>query len=209
MRDQKADPAGLERFIDAQLTWDRAMAEALAGAQETAKTKATLVVGIIGSGHLENRWGVPRQLAALGFPNATVLLPWDGGRDCDDLVAGMADAVFVLDPPAIDRAEATWRPRLGVMLKPVERALAVLGVVPGSVAAAAGNLAGILTGGRKLVGAGFLDEDVEFVKTAAGQAAVAARNARLYAAARKEVRERSALAGLGPVRSSAVGPQVG
>jgi GAF domain-containing protein len=67
---------------------------------------------------------------------------------------------------------------------------------------AAGNLAGLLTGGRKLVGAGFLEEDVEFVKTAAGQAAVAARNASLYAAARKEVSERSALAELGRVVSS-------
>lgn len=67
---------------------------------------------------------------------------------------------------------------------------------------AAGNLAGLLTGGRKLVGSGFLDEDVEFVKTAAGQAAVAARNASLYAAARKEVSERSALAELGRVVSS-------
>lgn len=67
---------------------------------------------------------------------------------------------------------------------------------------AAGNLAGILTGGRKLVGAGFLDEDVEFIKTAAGQAAVTARNASLYAAARKEASERSALAELGRVVSS-------
>lgn len=67
---------------------------------------------------------------------------------------------------------------------------------------AAGNLVGVLTGGRKLVGSGFLDEDREFVKTAAGQAAVAARNASLYAAARKEASERSALAELGRVVSS-------
>jgi signal transduction histidine kinase len=67
---------------------------------------------------------------------------------------------------------------------------------------AAGDLAGLLTGGRKLVGSGFLAEDIEFVKAAAGQAAVAARNASLYAAARKEASERSALAELGLVVSS-------
>jgi signal transduction histidine kinase len=67
---------------------------------------------------------------------------------------------------------------------------------------AAGSLVGIIAGGRKLVGSGFLDEDAEFVKTAAGQAAVAARNASLYAAARKEASERSALAELGRVVSS-------
>ncbi|MCZ6538358.1 MAG: ATP-binding protein [Chloroflexi bacterium] len=67
---------------------------------------------------------------------------------------------------------------------------------------AAGSLAGLLTGGRKLVGSGFLDEDLEFLKMAAGQAAVAARNASLYADARKEVSERSALAELGRVVSS-------
>lgn len=67
---------------------------------------------------------------------------------------------------------------------------------------AAGNLVGVLAGGRKLTGAGYMAEDAEFVKTAAGQAAVAARNASLYAAARKEASERSALAELGRVVSS-------
>jgi signal transduction histidine kinase len=47
-----------------------------------------------------------------------------------------------------------------------------------------------------------MEADAEFVKTAAGQAAVAARNASLYADARKEASERSALAELGRVVSS-------
>ena len=138
MRDRQADPVGLERFIQAQLTWDRAMAEALAAVRDGT----TLVVGIIGSGHLENGWGVPRQLAALGVAGATVLLPWDRGRDCADLTGGLADAVFVLDPLVIDLAEAPWRPRLGVMLQTVEGVLAVLEVVGGSVAESAGIEAG-------------------------------------------------------------------
>ena len=67
---------------------------------------------------------------------------------------------------------------------------------------AAGDLTGVLVGGRKLVGSGFMDDDIEFLRTAAGQAAVAARNASLYAAARKEASEKAALAELGRVVSS-------
>jgi signal transduction histidine kinase len=73
---------------------------------------------------------------------------------------------------------------------------------------AAGNLVGVLAGGRKLVGSGFIAADAEFVKTAAVQAAVAARNASLYAAARKEASERSALAELGRVVSSTLDLEV-
>jgi signal transduction histidine kinase len=73
---------------------------------------------------------------------------------------------------------------------------------------AAGNLVGVLVGGRKLVGSGYLAADAEFMKTAAVQAAVAARNASLYAAARKEASERSALAELGRVVSSTLDLQV-
>jgi len=67
---------------------------------------------------------------------------------------------------------------------------------------AAGNLTGVLVGGRKIVGSGFLAADLEFISTAAGQAAIAARNASMYADARREASERSALAELGRVVSS-------
>ena len=137
-RKKEADKVGFERFIEAQLAWDRAMAEALAAAAQ----QTTLVVGIIGSGHLENRWGVPRQLAALGLPGATVLLPWDRGRDCADMTAGLADAVFGLDFIESVQAEAPWRPRLGVAIKTIEGSLRVIEVVEASVAAAAGIEAG-------------------------------------------------------------------
>ena len=133
-REQEPDEAGLMRFVEVQLTWDRAMAEALA----TAAIQDTLLIGIIGSGHLENRWGVPRQLAALGYADAAVLLPWDRGRDCADLTAVLADAVFGLDVAEIDETDAPWRPRLGVAIKTVEGVLRVLEVVSGSVAEAAG-----------------------------------------------------------------------
>jgi uncharacterized iron-regulated protein len=67
--------ASVQHFIDAQLLWDRAMAERIA-AQRTAHP-SRMVVAMMGEGHLEHRNGVPAQLAALGIPNAAVLLPGD------------------------------------------------------------------------------------------------------------------------------------
>ena len=84
-------PEGLNHFIDAQLTWDRAMAEAIA--TQRAKSPARPVVAIMGKGHLENRDGVPHQLAALGLPNALVLLPTHDSQP--SFSAGYADAVYI------------------------------------------------------------------------------------------------------------------
>jgi uncharacterized iron-regulated protein len=61
-------PEKLDHFIDAQLLWDRAMAEAIA-AQHGRR-----VVALMGGGHLENLQGVPRQLAALGVAGVVALL---------------------------------------------------------------------------------------------------------------------------------------
>jgi uncharacterized iron-regulated protein len=65
--------AGLQHFIDAQLLWDRAMAERIA--TQRAHQPGRLVVALMGDGHVEHRYGVPAQLAALGVPDAAVLLP--------------------------------------------------------------------------------------------------------------------------------------
>ena len=135
-RGVEADEGGRQRFIQAQLTWDRAMAEALALA--AAAPARPLVIGVIGGGHVEGGYGVPHQLADLGMPRPAVLLPWDRGRDCAERAAGLADAVFGLDLPMTDQAAAPWRPRLGVMLKTVDGALRVIEVVAGSVAEATG-----------------------------------------------------------------------
>jgi len=53
------------RFVAAQQTWDRGMAEALAIAHQI--DPSALVVGIIGRGHLEYGYGIPHQLADLGI----------------------------------------------------------------------------------------------------------------------------------------------
>lgn len=87
--------ARFARFVEAQLTWDRAMAEALARGR--ARPGAPLVVGLIGSEHLRHREGVPHQLADLGIDKVAVLLPRDLREGCRSVVPGEADALFILD----------------------------------------------------------------------------------------------------------------
>ena len=72
------------------------MAEAVAAAGRGGER---LVVAILGMGHVEHAHGVPHQLAALGVTGTVGLLPWDADRPCEDLVPGVADAVFGVDPP--------------------------------------------------------------------------------------------------------------
>ncbi|MGQ9365930.1 ChaN family lipoprotein [Azospirillum sp. A39] len=121
------------RFVEAQSVWDRAMAERIA---RTRRDTGRTVVALMGAGHVEDRFGVPHQLADLGIPDALVLLPWEATRDCTRLDGRIADAVFgVAAPPA--PAEAA-KPRLGVMLEPAEGGVRVGEVRGGSVAAAAG-----------------------------------------------------------------------
>ncbi|GEM_PF-1419621 len=65
-----------------------------------------------------------------------------------------------------------------------------------------GTLTGLIMAGPRLVGSGYNSEEVEFLRTAAGQAAVAVENARLFAASQHEARERLALAELAHVVTS-------
>ena len=84
-------PDRLAHFIDAQLVWDRAMAEAIAAQRNRAPGRQ--VIAVMGAGHLEHRYGVPHQLDALGVRDALVLLP---AHDlCAPPGAGYADAVYV------------------------------------------------------------------------------------------------------------------
>lgn len=84
-------PQFLEHFIDAQLVWDRAMAEAIA--TQLASEPRRPIVALMGAGHLEDRAGVPHQLDALGAPPSLVLIPVQDG--CTRPGAGYADAVYV------------------------------------------------------------------------------------------------------------------
>lgn len=124
------EPA-FERFVEAQLTWDRAMAEVLA--REARRSERPLVIGLIGRGHLENHWGVPHQLASLGLNGAAVLLPWQRQR-CASITPEVADAVFLLD----EEDSTSEGPRLGVQVASHPDGVRIVTISEGSVADAAG-----------------------------------------------------------------------
>lgn len=126
------------RFVESQQTWDRAMAEALAAA--TKRPGAPLVVGVMGVGHIQQGFGVPHQLRALGLTDVVSLLPWDRGVSCKDLVAGLADAVFGVAAPAAPGPGE--RPRLGVYLESSPDGVRIRQVEKGSIAEATGIRAG-------------------------------------------------------------------
>lgn len=125
------DPADLERFIAAQLIWDRAMATALMEATGTD----TLVVGLMGQGHLANGDGVPHQLDALGLQDHRSLLPWTPGTDCQP-PAMQADAFYVLGDEAAFQLPDT--PRLGVLIGEHENGVLIQRMASDSVAESAG-----------------------------------------------------------------------
>lgn len=131
--DVKADPR-FQRFVKVQTTWDRAMAEALATA--AAGPEAPLVVGILGTGHLEQGFGVPFQLADLGADDNAVFLPVPPAESCEAYGGEVADALFVL-PRYRETASGPSGPRLGVMIENAEERVRVLQVMDDSVAKAA------------------------------------------------------------------------
>jgi len=123
-----------ERFVEAQLTWDRAMAEALLAAR--GEYPEALLVGVLGRGHIEYGHGVPHQLTDLGENDVAILLPEETGEHCEALEAEVADAVFLLEHPQIGKT-APDKPRLGVIINKTEVGVQITEVIDGSVAAAA------------------------------------------------------------------------
>jgi len=128
------DDPEFRRFVESQQTWDRAMAEVLAAAAK--RPGPPLVVGVMGVGHIQQGFGVPHQLRALGLTDFVSLLPWDRSVSCKDLVAGLADAVFGVAAPAA--AGPGERPRLGVYLESSPEGVRIRQVEKGSVAEATG-----------------------------------------------------------------------
>lgn len=137
-KDPKGKPAPASRgdrafrhFVEAQLAWDRAMAEALANRLARSDSSRPLVVGIVGSGHLRGGQGVPRQLRDLGVERVGTLLPVNARRDCAEVKTGLADMIFALADPPRDEAP---RPRLGVRLEESAGEVWLADVVAGSLA---------------------------------------------------------------------------
>jgi uncharacterized iron-regulated protein len=137
-RPNRDDPA-FRNFLESQLTWDRAMAEALAARAQDGAASRPLVVGIMGGGHVRNGHGVPHQLRDLGVRNIGTLLPLDAATACNELQGGLADAVFAL--PRKVRAKAP-PPRLGVRLEAAEEGVKIASVTAGSLAETSGLQAG-------------------------------------------------------------------
>jgi uncharacterized iron-regulated protein len=127
-----------KRFVEAQLTWDRAMAEALAEARQNFAN--AVVVGILGSGHVAGGHGVPRQLRALGIYEPASLIPATVDVACTLIGAGYADAIFTL--PRADETPPSEQPHLGVLLGEGEGSPRIDRVVNDSVAEIAGLKAG-------------------------------------------------------------------
>lgn len=118
-----------KHFVEAQQTWDRAMAEALA-----REPRSRLAVGVVGAGHLRHGYGVALQLRDLGVRRIATLLPV-ARQECRSLVAGVADAVFVL-PGAAEAKPPP--PRLGVQLAQEGDSVRLAEVLAGSLAERSG-----------------------------------------------------------------------
>jgi uncharacterized iron-regulated protein len=131
--------AEFKRFVAAQQTWDRAMAQALADAKR--KFPDATVVGILGSGHAEGGYGVPHQLKDLGITEPTTLIPVPAEETCGLIGSGFADAVFTLQRTD-EAAPPPDRPRLGVLLGEGDGGPRITRVVGASVAEVAGLKAG-------------------------------------------------------------------
>jgi membrane-associated protease RseP (regulator of RpoE activity) len=130
------DAAEFRFFVESQITWDRAMAQALAGRLDgRGAGERALVVGIMGGGHVRGGFGVPHQLRDLGVDNISVLLPVDAGRNCAELKPGLADAVFAI--PAL-RRDKPPPPRLGVRLEEAEEGVRLADVTAESLAEKSG-----------------------------------------------------------------------
>jgi len=126
------DGGDLDRFVAAQLVWDRAMAAGLAQAVDEGR----FAVGLMGSGHLEYGHGVPHQLQDLGVTNARVLLPWEVDAECTGPKPGVADAVFAI--ASGDRYELPRPLLLGVRIEDDTEGVRIQFVMEDSVAEKAG-----------------------------------------------------------------------
>ena len=123
-----------KRFVAAQLTWDRAMAEGLAAARRGDSD--AVVVGVMGSGHVSYFHGVPHQLDDLGVAGSAVLIPEEAGPACEKLGVDYADALFTVTSGSHAQSGRP-RLRLGVIVRSDKSAALVDRIMPDSVAAAA------------------------------------------------------------------------
>ena len=128
------DDSDFQRFVRGQQLWDRAMAQALHIA--LTRPGRPLVVGVMGAGHIRHGYGVPHQLMDLGVEDVAMLLPWESNKACEQLVTGIADAVFGVSSYAVPHLPR--RQRLGIRFEMVQKGARILKIEKGSVAETAG-----------------------------------------------------------------------
>lgn len=131
-RHPHGDQIDEERFVRAQLVWDRAMAE---GLLEALNEHGGPVVGVMGRGHMEQGHGVPSQLQDLGVDSVLVLLPHKIGPECEPPSLALADFTYGYTPAKDMQATPL---RLGIMVEPMGKGLSVVQVADDSVADRAG-----------------------------------------------------------------------
>ncbi|MGZ0188356.1 MAG: ChaN family lipoprotein, partial [Alphaproteobacteria bacterium] len=129
-------------FIEAQLVWDRAFAEAIHGAMD--RRPGHSVIAFMGRGHVEYNHGVVHQLADLGVFNTATAIAVFPGPDCSvDADADgrpIADLVYGLPEPFVEHVP---KPRIGVFIKQAEGGGAeITRISPDSPAERAGFMAG-------------------------------------------------------------------
>lgn len=126
------DDPDFVRFVEGQQLWDRAMAQAIHSALD--RPEHPLVIGIMGSGHIKQGYGVPHQLKDLGVTDIGTLLPWNSGGTCGQITVGLADAVFGTASSSFVSHEPP-RQRLGIRFELAQNGGArVLQVEKGSIA---------------------------------------------------------------------------
>ncbi|MBU1236514.1 MAG: ChaN family lipoprotein [Gammaproteobacteria bacterium] len=134
---EKDGEAAFARFVEAQTLWDRAIAQRIA--EHLTQHPDSLVVGILGAGHVRHGRGVAFQLRDFTVKRVGTLLTWDQSDDCAHIAEGLADAVQIVAPPKASP------PRLGIASDDVgggKSGVRIVSVVAGSVAEQAGLKAG-------------------------------------------------------------------
>ena len=141
------DNPKFNNFVAAQLTWDRAFAEAIEEKLKSEQTagKNPVIINIIGRGHIDYGFGVLHQLKSMGVYDVVSFVPWDDKANCDQTKQDgniVADAIF--GTAAFNQFKHPTGPKLGVFIEQGVGGVAVKDVVEKSIAANSGILKGDL-----------------------------------------------------------------
>ena len=132
-------------FVDAQLTWDRAFAEAIEKKLKSERSSGAspVIINIIGRGHIDYGFGVLHQLKSLGIYDVASFVPWDDEKNCGQAKRDgnvVADAIFGTAP--FNEFQHPTGPKLGIFIEQGKDGVAVKDVVEKSIAANTGILKG-------------------------------------------------------------------